>query len=52
MGADDASGWWQGGFNWPWWWHQVNGVGQIRWNLKLDPGQSHELRYTWHYFSQ
>ncbi|MCL4180380.1 MAG: hypothetical protein KJ072_21870 [Verrucomicrobia bacterium] len=37
-------------FNWPWWWHQVNGVGRITWKLEVAPGQALDLGYAWHYF--
>jgi hypothetical protein len=37
-------------YSWPWWWHRVNGIGRIRWNVHLDPGQTIELKYAWHYF--
>lgn len=47
-GTDDMA--WMSWFNWPWWWNRVNGAGRITWNLKLDPGQSIDLGYTWHYF--
>ena len=52
IGEGEGSGWWRGGFNWPWWWHQVNGVGRITWNLELEPSQQLDLGYTWHYFWQ
>lgn len=41
--------WWNW-ISWPWWWHQVNGVGRVTWELKLDQGQQTELGYTWHYY--
>jgi hypothetical protein len=45
-----ASAPWLSGYNWPVWWQHFNGVGRITWNLKLDPGASVDLGYTWHYF--
>jgi hypothetical protein len=45
-----AYGW--DAFNWPWWWHHVNGLGRITWKLELVPGQSLDLGYAWHYFWQ
>ncbi len=52
---DDAAGiqlpnWWSS-YNWPFWWHQYNGIGHVKWKLKLEAGQSVELGYTWHYIS-
>lgn len=46
----DRPVWWSW-YNWPYWWHYRNGVGRIRWTVKLDPGKSQDLSYTWHYFS-
>ena len=54
---DTASGasahpiWW-GWYNWPVWWSHFNGTGRITWEVKLEPGKSVELNYTWHYFWQ
>ncbi len=39
-------------YNWPWWWSSVNSVGRITWHVHLDPGQTVDLGYTWHYFWQ
>ena len=41
---------WWGWYNWPHWWSHFNGVGRISWKITLEPGQSAELGYTWHYF--
>jgi hypothetical protein len=41
--------WWNW-YGWPYWWNSFNGIGRITWNLTLDPGQSKELGYQWHYF--
>jgi hypothetical protein len=41
--------WWQY-YSWPWWWSGVNGVGEIRWTITLEPGGKTQLEYTWHYF--
>jgi hypothetical protein len=46
-----AYAWWNW-FNWPWWWHHVNGLGRVSWNVTLDPSQPVELGYTWHYYWQ
>ena len=51
VGDRGGSGWWDG-FNWPWWWHQVNGVGRITWNVEIEPHQQLDLGYTWHYHWQ
>jgi hypothetical protein len=45
-----AYGW--DAFHWPWWWHQVNGLGRITWKLELAPRQPLDLGYAWHYFWQ
>jgi len=37
-------------YPWPGWWWQVNPVGHITWDVKLEPGQSVDLGYTWHYY--
>lgn len=54
--ADDVIGspkhyWWRW-YNWPWWWMHVNGIGKAEWSVALEPGQSAELEYAWHYFTQ
>ena len=41
---------WWGWYSWPSWWTHFNGIGRIRWDVKLEPGKSVELKYTWHYF--
>jgi hypothetical protein len=41
--------WWNW-FNWPWWWHHVNGLGRITWTTSLDSNQAVDLGYTWHYY--
>ena len=43
---------WVGWFNWPPWWRQFNGVGRIRWDLRLEPGQKAELGYQWHSYGR
>lgn len=44
------SPYWWGWYNWPYWWSRLNGNAQVTWTLKLDPGKSADLNYTWHYF--
>jgi len=41
--------WWYA-YNWPYWWYRFNGIGRIIWKTELDPGQSVELDYNWHYY--
>lgn len=41
--------WWSL-YNWPNWWGHFNGHGRIKWTVHLEPGQSIDLGYTWHYF--
>jgi len=49
-GPDLGQPYWWGWYSWPSWWSHFNGLGRIKWNLKLDPGKSVELKYTWNYF--
>jgi hypothetical protein len=51
MPAGDYPSWW-GWYSWPWWWHHLNGVGRIRWDVRLEPGRKIDLAYSWHYFWQ
>jgi hypothetical protein len=48
LGAD-LPAWWNW-YSWPYWWNSFNGVGRITWKLTLEPKQSVELGYQWHYF--
>jgi hypothetical protein len=41
--------WWRW-YSWPYWWHHFNGIGRVTWKLKLDPGKSADLGYTWNYY--
>lgn len=41
---------WWGWYNWPSWWNHFNGIGRFTWKLKLEPGKSVNLGYTWHYY--
>jgi hypothetical protein len=43
---------WWGWYSWPAWWSHFNGVGRMTWDVKLEPGKSVELNYTWHNFWQ
>ncbi len=40
--------WWR---RWPWWWHQVNDIGQITWTVTLEPGEKKQLQYEWYYYA-
>jgi hypothetical protein len=48
-GAGDSPYWWNW-YGWPSWWSYFNGIARITWKLKLDPKQSVDLGYEWHYF--
>lgn len=48
LGALPRPPWWWW-YSWPSWWTRLNGLGQITWRLELQPGESAELDYTWHY---
>lgn len=41
---------WWGWYSWPHWWRHFNGIGRITWKLTLEPGQSIDLKYSWHYY--
>ena len=45
----DSPAWWRW-YQWPNWWSHVNGVGRINWKIRIEPGKSTALKYTWHYF--
>jgi len=47
-----ASGWptWWRWYSWPYWWVHFNGLGRVKWTVNLDPGESIDLDYYWHYF--
>ncbi len=49
-GGGETYPYWWSWYSWPWWWHQVNGVGRATWNVKLEPGKPVELGYAWHYY--
>ena len=48
--SPDGFPFWWGWYNWPYWWYHFNAIGQVRWELKLKPGENTELEYQWHYF--
>ncbi len=41
---------WWGSYPWPGWWGHFNGIGQIKWTVKLDAGKSADLGYSWNYY--
>ena len=41
---------WWGWWNWPYWWFAHNGLGEFRWQVKLEPGATTRLEASWHYF--
>ena len=45
----DYPHWWNW-YGWPYWWSYFNGIGRITWKLKVEPNQSVDLAYEWHYF--
>jgi hypothetical protein len=47
--AGETPPWWRW-YNWPNWWPHFNGVGRITWKIRIEPGKSTDLKYTWHYF--
>jgi hypothetical protein len=47
--AGDSPRWWRW-YQWPNWWPHFNGVGRINWKIRIEPGKSADLGYTWHYF--
>jgi hypothetical protein len=49
LASGDYPYWWNW-YGWPYWWNYFNGIGRITWKLTLDPDQSKELGYQWHYF--
>jgi hypothetical protein len=46
--AGDYPSWWNW-YGWPSWWNYFNGIGRITWKLTIEPNQSKELGYQWHY---
>jgi hypothetical protein len=48
----DGRPYWWNWYNWPYWWTRLNGIGRFKWNVRLDPGKTIDLGYTWHYFTQ
>ena len=49
LAAGELPLWWSW-YGWPFWWSSVNGTARITWKLTLEPKQTVELGYDWHYF--
>ena len=49
-GPSSSYPFWWGWYSWPHWWSHFNGMARITWTVTLQPGQSTDLTYTWHYF--
>ena len=47
--AGNSPRWWRW-YQWPNWWPHFNGVGRIEWKIRLEPGKTVDLGYTWHYY--
>ena len=43
---------WWAWFTWPDWWMRYNGLGQVTWNVTLQPKENVELGYKWNYLWQ
>jgi len=41
--------WWRW-YDWPYWWYHFNPAGKVTWDLTVDPDETVELGYTWHYY--
>jgi hypothetical protein len=41
-----------GSFSYPPWWQRFNPTTRIRWTVRLQPNESVELGYAWHYFAE
>jgi hypothetical protein len=41
---------WVNHHQWGEWWGHLNGIGNIKWNHTLVPGQTLDLNYTWYYY--
>jgi hypothetical protein len=48
--TSDSYPFWWNWYSWPYWWYHFNPVGRASWEMKLEPGKSVDLEYTWHYF--
>jgi hypothetical protein len=46
--AGGRSDWWHW-YSFPWWFNDVNGIGRVRWNVELKPGEKADLSVTWAY---
>ena len=50
LAGGEAMPLWWSWYSWGPWWYEFNGIGRITWKVKLEPGKSVDLDYTWHYF--
>lgn len=41
--------WWHW-YNWPYYWHRLNGASRFTWTVKLDAGETSELDASWKYY--
>lgn len=48
--CDNLYPYWWGWYSWPHWWSHFNGIGKFTWKCRLEPDQSVDLGYSWHYF--
>ena len=48
-GAAGSYPYWWTWYSWPWWSHHFNGIGKVAWDVRIEPGESAELDYAWHY---
>jgi hypothetical protein len=42
--------WWWHWYGWPGWWSALNGIGQAKWTVTVEPKKPMKLTYQWHYF--
>ena len=47
--TDGGYPYWWGWHHWGPWWYHFNRMGKFEWTCTLEPGQSVDLNYTWHY---
>jgi hypothetical protein len=45
----DYPTWWHW-YAWPYWWHHFNSISKITWNVRLEPKQEMDLKYSWAYY--
>ncbi|MHC5165504.1 MAG: hypothetical protein ACYSOI_09240, partial [Planctomycetota bacterium] len=47
---EDGVPFWWNWCNWPWWWYHFNSIGQVNWDIELEPKEEMKLDYNWHYY--